>query len=114
MTLKPRTRLWIQDEKGSIVFGTGRVRMLKAIDKTGSMNRAAKEMGMSYRTIWGKIHDTQKRLGVKLIETGLGQRHGSTLTAEGRKMVERFEKWHNRIIASADKLFAKLFDAAGK
>ena len=114
MTLRPRTRLWIQDDKGSIIFGMGRVRILKAIDQTGSMNRAAKEMGMSYRTIWGKIHDTQKRLGVDLIETGAGQRRGSKLTAEGRKMVERFEKWHHQTVSSADKLFDKLFSKSKK
>lgn len=114
MALRPRTRLWIQDEKGNIIFGMGRVRILKAIDETGSMNRAAKEMGMSYRTIWGKIHDTQKRLGIKLIETGAGQRHGSKLTAAGRKMVERFEKWHDQTLTSADKLFDKLFGKGKK
>lgn len=114
MTLKPRTRLWIQDEKGSIIFGTGRVRILKAIDRTGSMNQAAKEMGMSYRTIWGKMHDTQKRLGVNLIETGAGQKRGSKLTAEGRRLIERFETWHDQTVASADKLFDKLFGTRRK
>ena len=110
MVLKPRTRFWIEDEKGKIVFGTGRVRILRAIDRTGSMNKAAKELGMSYRTLWGKIHDTQARLGFRLIETSVrGARGGSQLTAESRELLKRFERWHDRMVKSADKLFAEVF-----
>jgi len=110
MALKPRTRLWIQDESGEIVFGIGRVRILKAIDKTGSMNKAAKQLGMSYRTIWGKVHDTEKRLGVKLIETTVGSTDGgSVLTKESRNIIGMFEKWHDETIEYADKTFKKDF-----
>jgi len=112
MKLKPRTRLWIQDKEGKIVFGSGRVRILAAIDKTGSMNKAAKALGMSYRTIWGKIHDTEKRLGFKLIKTraGGGAEGGSNLTLKGREILDQFSKWHDGTLEFADKLFTKLFE----
>ncbi len=117
MALAPRTRLWVQDEKEEIVFGSGRVRILRAIDETGSMNKAARELGMSYRTVWGKIHDTEKRLGFALIETSVGGSAvgGSRLTPESRELLWRFERWHDRTIEFADRLFAKLFEGrAGK
>lgn len=111
MAFKPRTRLWIQDENEKIIFGTGRVRILKAIDETGSMNKAARKLGMSYRTVWGKVHDTEGRLGFKLIETTVGsKRGGSRLTPGARQMLGKFEKWHDKTIDYADKLFAKLFE----
>jgi molybdate transport system regulatory protein len=113
MALRPRTRLWIQDEKEKIIFGTGRVRILKAIDETGSMNKAARKLGMSYRTVWGKVHDTEDRLGFKLIETTVGStRGGSRLTPEARLILDKFDKWHDKTIDYADKLFAKLFEGA--
>lgn len=111
MKLRPRTRLWIEDEKGGIVFGSGRVRILAAIDETGSMNKAARRLGMSYRTVWGKIHDTEDRLGFKLIETRVGGsfESGSRLTPEGRELVKRYEKWRRATIEYADRQFNKLF-----
>jgi molybdenum-dependent DNA-binding transcriptional regulator ModE len=51
---------------------------------------------------------------VNLIETGAGQRRGSKLTAEGRTLVERFEKWHDQTVTSADRLFDKLFGTRKK
>jgi molybdate transport system regulatory protein len=115
MALTPRTRLWIQDEKDKIIFGSGRVKILEAISKTGSMNKAAKELGMSYRTLWGKIHDTEKRLGFKLIETyvGGGAEGGSRLTPRGREILKQFDKWQEKTLEFADKLFSKLFEKKG-
>ena len=115
MELKPRTRLWIQDEKDRIIFGSGRVRILKAIDETGSMNKAAKVLGMSYRTIWGKVHDTENRLGFKLIKTAVGSaRGGSRLTPKARQILKQFEQWHDKTVDYADGLFVKLFKTGGK
>jgi molybdate transport system regulatory protein len=112
MALRPRTRLWIEDAKGEIVFGSGRVRILEAIDETGSMNKAAKELRMSYRTLWGKIHDTEKRLGFKLIKTSVGgsAAGGSRLTPKAREMLRQYDKWQDKTLEFADKLFAKLYE----
>lgn len=111
MALRPRTRLWIENEKGEIIFGSGRVRILEAIDETGSMNKAARKLGMSYRTIWGKIHDTEGRLGYKLIVTRVGGslESGSRLTPKGRELVKRYEKWRKATIEYADRQFKKFF-----
>jgi molybdate transport system regulatory protein len=112
MKLKPRTRLWMQDEKGGIVFGGGRDLILRAIESTGSMNKAAKSLGMSYRTIWGMVHDTERRLGFKLIDTATGgsSKSGSRLTDKGKEVLGLFEKWRDETIAFADRLFTELFE----
>jgi molybdate transport system regulatory protein len=113
MALKPRTRLWIQDEKDEIVFGGGRARILEAIDRTGSMNKAARELGMSYRTLWGKVHDTEDRLGVKLIKTSVGSAEGgSRLTPKAREMLKKYNEWQEKTLEFADKLFDRLFKDA--
>jgi len=49
--MKVRTKVWIEDDRGKVVFGVGRVRMLEAIRRLGSMNKAAKGLKMSYRAL---------------------------------------------------------------
>ncbi len=61
--MKVRTKIWIDDDNDKVIFGSGRVRMLEAIDRLGSMNKAAKELKMSYRALWGRIKSTEERLG---------------------------------------------------
>ena len=47
-----KSKIWIEDEKREVVFGSGRLRILDAIEKHGSILAAAKELGMSYRAVW--------------------------------------------------------------
>jgi len=44
------------------------VPVLKSIEKTGSLNQGALEMGMSYRKAWNVLRDIEDRLGFALIE----------------------------------------------
>ena len=109
--MKPLSKVWIVTEKGAIVFGDGRLHMLELIDRLGSMNKAAREMGMSYRSLWGKIHGTEKALDIKLIETqvGGGRSGGSRLTLEARSLMERFRKLQEIVTITADDEFRAVF-----
>ena len=112
MGLNAHTRLWVENENGEVVFGSGRVRILEAVARTGSLNKAAREMGMSYRTIWGRIRDTERRLGVKLLKRPAGgMRGGSILTPPGSLLLERFKEWRARVIEFSDGLFDRLIAA---
>lgn len=70
--LYSRSKIWIEDAEGKVVFGSGRLRILKAIQKTGSIHAAAKELKMGYRAVWARIHATEKRLGIQLLEKQIG------------------------------------------
>jgi molybdate transport system regulatory protein len=48
---------------------------------------------MSYRAAWGKIKNTEKVLGVALIEKTAGRRAGYRLTEEGLELMACFDKW---------------------
>jgi molybdate transport system regulatory protein len=39
----PRSKLWLQDSEGNVVFGAGRLKILKAIQRNGSIHADAKE-----------------------------------------------------------------------
>ncbi len=49
-----RTKVWIEDDTGQVLFGMGRVRMLEAIHRNGSIQSAAKDLGMSYARSGGE------------------------------------------------------------
>ena len=50
-----RSRQWLVNEDGSIIMGEGRKEILENIEKTGSLNKTAKVMKMSYKGVWSKI-----------------------------------------------------------
>ena len=101
-------KIWIEHEKKA-VFGEGRRRLLVLVDETGSLNKAAKEMKMSYRAAWGKIKDAEKRLGLPLLErkTGGRQGGGSRLTEAGRTLVDQFDQLKNALEKDAQKHFQR-------
>ncbi len=109
--MKVLSKVWVASDKGEIIFGEGRLEMLELVDRLGSMNKAAAEMGMSYRTMWGKIHATEKELGMKLIKTavGGGRKGGSSLTAEARRFMDRFDLLNRHVTKEADSAFSRIF-----
>jgi molybdate transport system regulatory protein len=109
--MKVRTKVWIDDEKNKVVFGSGRARMLEAIERLGSMNKAAKEMKMSYRAVWGRIKSTEERMGSKILMTnpGGGKKRGSVLTPAGTRLLEKYRTLKRRIVENADREFKEIF-----
>ncbi|MDD2390187.1 MAG: LysR family transcriptional regulator [Desulfobacterales bacterium] len=90
-----RIHLWLETDEG-MLFGIGRVILLKKIGELGSLNKAAKKMGMSYRAAWGKIKATERELGVELITKSPDSR-GFGLTPFGYQLLDDFDRWHREI-----------------
>jgi len=106
-----KIKIWIEDEKGSVVFGAGRPRILQAVDRLGSLQAAAKELSMSYRAVWGKIKATEDSLGQPLVARRAGGTRGggSELTPLGKALVERFQRLQTLTETAADDLFQGVF-----
>jgi len=49
-----KSRIWIEDKEG-IFLGEGRIQLLLAIEKEGSLSKAAKSMKMSYKKAWNLV-----------------------------------------------------------
>ena len=108
--LKPRSKIWLVDYENKVMMGGGRQCILEVIDRTGSMNKTAAELGMSFRTVWGKVRDTEERLGFKLVENcGLSRRSGSQLTADGRELLMKFQQFRQEAISAVDEIFKQFF-----
>ena len=85
-----KSKFWIEN-KGEVVIGGGKTALLLAVDRLGSIQRAADEFGMSYRHAWGAIRKIEQRAGFKIVETKLGGKEGggAQLTPRGKAFVEK-------------------------
>jgi molybdate transport system regulatory protein len=108
--LEIRSKIWIEMD-GEPVFGRGRRLLLEAIDTHGSINSAAKEVGISYRKAWSHVKAMEARLGKKLVtrQTGGKNGGGAMLTDEARAFLKKFEHVENKLQELADKNFKALF-----
>ncbi|MFH2092019.1 MAG: LysR family transcriptional regulator [Pseudomonadota bacterium] len=90
--LHSRSKIWIEDDEGNVVFGLGRFKILSLIKEKGSLQAAAKELKMGYRGLWGRIKATEDRLGAKLLITAAGgkQGGGSQLTPLAEQLIKAF------------------------
>ena len=106
---KLQTKIWIADPSGHVIFGMGRVKILEAIERYGSINAAAQHLKMSYRGVWGKIKATEERLGKRLIvrKAGGTKGGGSELTAYARNIIIEFKALHRQILKVSDQQFDK-------
>jgi molybdate transport system regulatory protein len=102
-----RSSYWIVDEEGNIIIGRGRAEILKNIERTGSINQAAKVMKMSYKGVWSKIKATEKHLNQSIVHAD--RKEGSRLTRQGKELLEKYKQLEKKCMASDDKIFAKIF-----
>ena len=91
--LQVRSKIWLEVD-GEPVFGQGRDKLLRLIGKTGSINAAAKEMGIPYRKAWSYVDAMEKRLGFALVNRLKGGAGGgeSSLTKEAQTMLDKFDQ----------------------
>ncbi len=94
-------RLWIEGEQGTLV-SSGRMRLLGLIDELGSLNKAAKELGMSYRRAWGRIQETEARLAQPIVIRTRG-RKGYELTEFARELLKTWDEFRSDVCAYAGK-----------
>ncbi len=97
------------ERKEGVIFGQGRYQLLDEIEKHGSLKQAAEEIGMSYRAAWGKIKNSEKILGEKLIEKATNK-EGYSLTALGKKLKEKFHQYTVETEAYAREKFIQEFE----
>lgn len=70
-------------------IGPGKIALLEAIDREGSISAAGRVLGMSYRRAWDLVDALNTMLGVAAVEAAPGgyRGGGATLTDAGRNLV---------------------------
>lgn len=105
-----KAKFWIEN-KGEVVLGGGKTALLLAVDRFGSIQRAADEFGMSYRHAWGAIKKIEKRGGFKIVDTKLGGKEGggAQLTPKGKAFVEKTDFLLKDLQTFVEKRFKQKF-----
>jgi molybdate transport system regulatory protein len=89
--------LWIEGD-GQRFFGPGPVELLERIQETGSISKAAKAMGMSYKKAWDIVTRVNGMAAEPFVVTSVGGEDGggSTISAEAREMIARYRSMRDR------------------
>ena len=108
--LKPIVRLAISsdDADSNSQFGRGVATLCLGVREKGSLNAAAKDIHMAYSKAWRIVKETEAALGLQLLDRDGA--HGSTLTAEGDKLLDTYLALDAKLQANAEKEFAKRFN----
>lgn len=97
--IKFNYKIWLstQDDKG--IMGDGKWQILKAIQEHGSLVAATKALGITYRRTWGDLKKIEEMLGFAILEKERGGKDGgkSSLTPEGKRLVEAFDQFHAKM-----------------
>jgi len=91
--VKVRCKVWLEVD-GQPLIGTGRERLLLAIDATGSLNAAARELGIAYRKAWAQLQEMEKIAPFPLFSRRTGGNGGGAtrLTAEAKKLLDEYRR----------------------
>ncbi len=92
-------------------FGPGVAELLRRVDEHRSLRAAAQSMEMAYSKAWAIVHNAEEGLGVRLLASKTGGKHGggAELTAEARQILEAYERVCERLRACAAKALAEEF-----
>ena len=73
-------------------LGPGKIRLLEAIGKTGSISRAGRSLGMSYRRAWLLVEEINRTLREPAVtaESGGARGGGAVVTAVGERVVDLY------------------------
>jgi len=102
-----RIRLYGED----LFFGPGLYQILKLVEETGSLANAVEKIGLSYTKAWKRLKTAEKELGTALLSRHSGGAGGgfSSLTAECRDLMRRYEGFERELNAQARILFDRHF-----
>jgi molybdate transport system regulatory protein len=108
--LSVKSKVWLET-RGQMIFSDGRLQLLEAVEELGSLSRAAKRLGMSYRAAWGLLKVTERALRAPLLRVRIGGSAGggAELTPEARELVRRFRRVKQQVNRAADRAFGRNF-----
>lgn len=101
-------KISLANNRDETFMGIGLVWLLRAIDQSGSISQASREMNLSYVKALKIINRLEGNLGRKLLirKHGGCDRGGAELTPFGRKFIEKYDLMQSSIKESAEKEFA--------
>ena len=107
--------LWVERQGEVVLRGPG-AELLTAISRLKSITRAAKEVGMSYRTAWTIVQSINEAAGEPLVEAATGgtKGGGAHLTPRGEIALALYEQLGVAVRREATAILARLAAAGTK
>ncbi|MCA8887931.1 MAG: LysR family transcriptional regulator [Parvularculaceae bacterium] len=99
-SVKIKIQLYCDDE---IAMGPGKADLLDAIAEHGSIAKAGRSMGMSYRRAWMLVDTMNRCWSERLVKTAPGNKHGggATVTEFGRSVVAAYRSLQGTVQGAA-------------
>src|SRR5215469_2023496 len=97
-SIRPRLRIVAGK---NIAFGPGKADLLEALGKTGSITRAADELGMSYMRAWTLIRTMNRCFCEPLVAAvrgGMRGGGGARLTSRGRQVLGLYRQMDEKCV----------------
>lgn len=91
--------------------GPGKIALLEQIERAGSLSKAARDNGMSYRRAWQLLASLNSSFAAPVALTRMGGYGGggaTTLTPLGKELIRRYRAFESKIQAHAVKHFRPL------
>jgi molybdate transport system regulatory protein len=94
-----RGRIWLDGKEGTFL-GHGRVALMEKIIELGSITKAAKSMGMSYRHAWRLIDSMNRQSPFPFVVTATGGKKGggTVVTEHGERAMEVFRSLNEEFL----------------
>ena len=107
--MKIAYKVWL-DNNGK-AFGEGPYKVLKQIEKAGSLHQAAMDLKISYRKAWLMIQIVEEKLGFHFLERKVGglSGGGSQITPSGKKFLKQYEGFREELKRALEKTYQKHF-----
>jgi molybdate transport system regulatory protein len=107
MSGQPRIRLKISFAEEARL-GPGKMDLLEAVARTGSISAAGRDLGMSYRRAWTLLDSVNTMFGQAAIETSAGGANGggARLTSFGERLLAAYRSVEAETAKLAEKAFA--------
>ncbi|MBR8465268.1 LysR family transcriptional regulator [Campylobacter sp. faydin G-140] len=106
-----KTKTWIENNEGELLFGKGKTEVLEVIAEVGSISKAAEILGMNYKKCWTHLQILAKNLDEDLVNTkqGGGDAAGTTLNPRAYELIHAYKQLQRDIEEYANKRFKELF-----
>lgn len=109
------TKIQFTDDDGNKFFGEGPLRLLRCVERTGSLRAAAIEMEMAYSKAIRLLKQAEANLGFPLTTRSTGGRDGggSVLTPEGKRWLRQYEAYRDACVKANQSLYRQFFPKLG-
>ena len=109
--LRVKTKTWIENAEGELLFGKGKTEILELIDIEGSISKASEKMGINYKKAWNHVQLLERNIDDPMVAKKQGNTSvsGTTLTSTAKEFMAKYRQLQAEIETFANEKFIEIF-----